>query len=155
MKAGLRWLYGFMPGRVAVNGTERFRACCGALVGIFLTGIVCHFVLGTTAGLPLLIAPMGASAVLLFALPASPLAQPWSILGGNMISAAVGITCAYWIADPTLAAAVAVAGAIAAMFSCAACIRPVAQSRLPPYWVDRRFMLKAISSYGRRSDSIL
>ncbi len=122
-KTGLRWLYGFMPGRVAVNGTERFRACCGALVGILLTGIVCHFVLGETVGLPLLIAPMGASAVLLFALPASPLAQPWAILGGNMISAAVGVTCAYWIGEPTLAAAVAVAGAIAAMFSLR-CLHP-------------------------------
>jgi CBS domain-containing membrane protein len=123
MRTGLRWLVGFMPGRVAVNGTERFRACCGALVGIFLTGIVCHFVLGATAGLPLLIAPIGASAVLLFALPASPLAQPWSILGGNMISAAVGVTCACWIADPTLAAGVAVAGAIGAMFSLR-CLHP-------------------------------
>ena len=108
----MRWLHGFVPGRVAVNGTERLRACCGALIGIFLTGIACRLVLGTAVGLPLLIAPMGASAVLLFALPASPLAQPWAILGGNMISAAVGVSCAYWIGDPALAAAVAVAGAI-------------------------------------------
>lgn len=123
MRTGYRWLYGFIPGRVAVNGTERFRACCGALIGIFFTAIVCRFLLGTSAGLPLLIAPMGASAVLLFALPASPLAQPWSILGGNMISAAVGVTCAYWIGDSTLAAAVAVAGAIGAMFSLR-CLHP-------------------------------
>jgi CBS domain-containing membrane protein len=30
---------------------------------------------------------MGASAVLLFAVPSSPLAQPWSIIGGNLCAA--------------------------------------------------------------------
>jgi CBS domain-containing membrane protein len=37
---------------------------------------------------------MGASAVLLFALPASPLAQPWNMLLGNAVSACVGVACA-------------------------------------------------------------
>jgi CBS-domain-containing membrane protein len=36
---------------------------------------------------------MGASAVLLFAAPASPLAQPWSIIGANLVSSLAGITC--------------------------------------------------------------
>ncbi|MCB1411347.1 MAG: HPP family protein, partial [Rhodobacteraceae bacterium] len=35
----------------------------------------------------ILIAPFGASAVLLFAVPNSPLAQPWSAVIGNGISA--------------------------------------------------------------------
>jgi CBS domain-containing membrane protein len=38
------------------------------------------------------IAPMGASAVLLFGVPSSPLAQPWSIVGGNVLSALIGVT---------------------------------------------------------------
>ena len=71
----------------------------------------------------MLIAPMGASAVLLFALPASPLAQPWSIIGGNLVSAAVGVTCAHLIADPTLAASVAIAIAIGAMLALR-CLHP-------------------------------
>ena len=58
---------------------------------------------------------MGASAVLLFALPSSPLAQPWSIIGGNFVSATLGVTCAIWISDPIWAAALAVAASIAAM----------------------------------------
>ena len=62
-----------------------------------------------------LIAPMGASAVLLFAAPHSPLAQPWSFVGGHLVSAAVGITCARFIPDTTVAAAVAVGGGILAM----------------------------------------
>ncbi|MFM8392186.1 MAG: HPP family protein, partial [Methylophilaceae bacterium] len=58
---------------------------------------------------------MGASAVLLFALPASPLAQPWSIIGGNLIAAVVGITCAKLIATPILSVALAGGLAIALM----------------------------------------
>ena len=123
MKPLLHWLHGFLPGPVAVNGVERFRACCGALIGIFLTGLVTRLVLGPSANVPLLIAPMGASAVLLFAAPASPLAQPWSIIGGNMISAAIGVTCALSIADPTLAAAMAAASAIGVMFALR-CLHP-------------------------------
>ncbi|CAN5799612.1 HPP family protein [soil metagenome] len=120
---GLRWLKGFIPNTVTVNRRERVRACCGALLGIFVTALVGHLLLGTSPALPFLIAPMGASAVLLFALPSSPLAQPWSILGGNMVSAAVGVACALWISHPGLAAAVAVAGAIAAMFALR-CLHP-------------------------------
>jgi CBS domain-containing membrane protein len=66
---------------------------------------------------------MGASAVLLFAVPSSPLAQPWSIVGGNMISALVGVACAHTIQQPWLAAAVAGSLAIAAMFFCR-CVHP-------------------------------
>jgi CBS domain-containing membrane protein len=43
---------------------------------------------------PLLVAPIGASAVLVFAVPASPLAQPRAVIGGNVVSALVGITVA-------------------------------------------------------------
>ncbi|PWR22437.1 HPP family protein [Zavarzinia compransoris] len=75
------------------------------------------------AALPLLVAPMGASAVLLFAVPASPLAQPWSIVGGNVLSALAGIACRLLIGDPTYAGAVAVAAAIAVM-SLARCLHP-------------------------------
>jgi CBS domain-containing membrane protein len=50
-----------------------------------------------------------------FAAPASPLAQPWSVVGGNLLSAVVGMICAAWIPDVVLAAACAVALAIGAM----------------------------------------
>jgi len=110
-----RWLHGFVPRPTAVSQTERLRACCGALLGILSTGLISRLVVGADASLPLLVAPMGASAVLLFALPSSPLAQPWSIIGGNLVSAALGVTCAIWISDPIWAAALAIAASIAAM----------------------------------------
>ena len=66
---------------------------------------------------------MGASAVLLFAVPASPLAQPWSFIGGNLVSAAVGVACAALIPNPVCAAALAVSLAIGCMFALR-CVHP-------------------------------
>ncbi|MET3925128.1 CBS domain-containing membrane protein [Devosia sp. 2618] len=91
------------------------RASVGAVVGILVTGMVARLALGGSSDLPLLIAPMGASAVLLFAVPTSPLAQPWSIIGGNTIAALIGVTCARYIGDVMLAAALAAGLAIAVM----------------------------------------
>jgi len=119
----IRWLSSFAPHPIAVRWPERLRSCLGALLGIAFTGGTMHVLLGTAANIPLLVAPMGASAVLLFAVPASPLAQPWSIIGGNIVSATVGVACASWIADPVGAAALAVALAICAMFALR-CVHP-------------------------------
>jgi CBS domain-containing membrane protein len=120
----LRWLAGFFPHPVALRWPERVRACLGALVGIACTGVVMRLLLSNhPAAIPLLVAPMGASAVLLFAVPASPLAQPWSLVGGNLVSAAVGVMCAKWLHDPLIASALAVALAITAMFALR-CVHP-------------------------------
>jgi CBS domain-containing membrane protein len=121
--AVFRWLSGFLPGPIAVRWPERLRSCLGALLGIAFTGGTMHVLLGPAASIPLLVAPMGASAVLLFAVPASPLAQPWSIIGGNLVSASVGVACASWIADRVGAAALAVALAICLMFALR-CVSP-------------------------------
>ncbi|GLR67630.1 membrane protein [Acidocella aquatica] len=96
---------------------DRLQASLGALTGIALTGILSALLLGhaNSLVLPLLIAPMGAAAVLVFAVPASPLAQPWPVVGGNIISAIAGIATAKLIPDPALAAGIAVAAAIALM----------------------------------------
>lgn len=94
----------------------------GALVGILLTSALCH-VLGGVGRLGWIVAPMGASAVLLFCVPGSPLAQPWSVIGGNVVSALVGIACARWGGQPDLAAAAGVSLAIAAMLALR-CLHP-------------------------------
>jgi CBS domain-containing membrane protein len=119
----LGWLSSFLPAPVAVKWHERARSCLGALLGIAFTGGLMYLLLGSSANIPLLVAPMGASAVLLFAVPASPLAQPWSIIGGNLVSATIGVTCARLIDDPTLAAALAVALSICGMFALR-CVHP-------------------------------
>jgi CBS domain-containing membrane protein len=103
-----QWFLGFLPAQSLSDRSERLRATAGALLGIFLTGALTRAALGP-ASVPMLIAPMGASAVLLFAVPASPLAQPWSVVGGNVIAAIVGVTVARQTADPLVGAAFAVA----------------------------------------------
>jgi len=119
----LQWLRSFIPQRSAVDRFERMRACAGALFGILLTGLLSVLMLPHDAATVWLIAPMGASAVLLFAVPSSPLAQPWSIIGGNLVAALVGVSCARLVAEPALAAALAIALAIACMFALR-CIHP-------------------------------
>jgi CBS domain-containing membrane protein len=105
----------FSPILAGATLKERLIGCLGALIGICLTGLVCGLVMGQDPHFPLIVAPIGASAVLLFAVPASPLAQPWSIVGGNTISAFVGVTVAMLVQDPTLAIGLAVALAILVM----------------------------------------
>ena len=68
------------------------------------------------AGLPLLMAPFGASAVLVFGAPNSPLAQPRNVIGGHVVSALVGVTVYQLVGDSPLAAvSIAVPAAIALM----------------------------------------
>lgn len=118
-----KWLRGFGPPTVNVDAIERLRACVGALLGILLTGLAMYALPDSSFAVPLLLAPMGATAVLLFAVPASPLAQPWSVIGGNIVSATIGVICAQCIAEPVLGATFAIAGAIAAMFALR-CLHP-------------------------------
>lgn len=114
----------FYPLLAGATLRDRMIACLGALVGIALTGVLARLALGHEPQLTLMLAaPLGASAVLLFAVPASPLAQPWAIVGGNSISALVGIAMAGVIPDPMIAGAFAVAFAIAIMSLCR-CLHP-------------------------------
>ncbi len=93
--------------------TERLRAVFGAMLGVLLTAALSLWVSSDSA--VWLIAPVGASAVLVFTAPASPLAQPWPVVAGNTLSALVGLQCAHWLPGPMLAAALAVGLAIALM----------------------------------------
>jgi CBS domain-containing membrane protein len=119
----LRWLAGFKPQPATVSTGEKLRASLGALTGILLTGFATWLMLGGSASLPVLIAPMGASALLLFAVPASPLAQPWSIIGGNFVAATIGVTCALYIPEPLLAAPLAMGLSVILMFALR-CLHP-------------------------------
>ncbi|MFD1949849.1 HPP family protein [Sphingomonas arantia] len=101
----------------------RLIACLGAALGITLTVLLCAFVPLPVADLPFLVAPLGASAVLVFAVPSSPLAQPWPVIGGNILSTLVGVAAFRLIPDMALAAGFAVGGAILAM-SLLRCLHP-------------------------------
>ena len=113
----------FRPILAGANARDRALACLGALIGIAATSLLCSALHLGDVALPLLIAPMGASAVLLFALPSSPMAQPWAIIGGQVISALVGVAVAKLLAPSALSDGLAVGLAIAAM-SLARCLHP-------------------------------
>lgn len=103
-----------------VPAREALRAGLGALIGLALTGL---FLLSPAVDLDLglyLVAPFGASSVLLFAVPNSPLAQPWSAIVGNTVAALVGVAVCLLVTDPALRIALAVGLAITATILCRA-----------------------------------
>ncbi len=83
-------------------------------------------------GYPLIVASMGASAIILFFIPGSPLAQPWSFVGGQLVSAVVGVACALNISETATAAAVAVGGAVLMMLLMRCLHPPAAATSLTP-----------------------
>ncbi len=100
------------------------RGSLGAALAIAVAGSVTALLLDPVpAGLPWLVAPLGASAVLVFAVPASPLAQPWSVIGGNLLSASIGLSLGMRLGEPVAAASLAVGLAIAVM-TFARCLHP-------------------------------
>lgn len=83
-----------------------------------LGGFIVIFILAqATASLhtALLIAPFGASCVLVFAIPQSPLAQPRNVIGGHLISAFVGVAVYALCGAAPWSFGLAVGVAIAAM----------------------------------------
>lgn len=114
--ATVQWWRRFMPQPNMVARAERQRAVAGALLGLLLTAGASSLLNGGASVQAALVAPMGASAVLLFCLPGSPLAQPWPVIGGNVVAALIGVACAHAIASPLLAAPLACCLAILAMF---------------------------------------
>lgn len=108
------------PTAAAVPPAEALRAGIGALIG-----------LAAAAGLAIvvspemwlgiyLIAPFGATSVLIFAAPNSPLAQPWPAIVGNTLSALVALLVCRLAGDPMIAVPVSVGAAIVAMGLCRA-----------------------------------
>src|SRR5512135_3753247 len=97
-----------------VSHRERIASLVGGIICIPSLFAISGYYVHADALVPI-VASMGASAVLLFAVPHGALSQPWPLLGGHIVSAIVGVTCAKLVHDPILAAALAVGLAIGAM----------------------------------------
>ncbi|WP_010221313.1 HPP family protein, partial [Pseudomonas donghuensis] len=82
----------------------------GAALAIGATGW-----LSQVSGALWLMAPFGASCVLAFGMPDSPLAQPRNIIGGHVIATLVGLAVLHTLGDSWWSAALAVGLALAAM----------------------------------------
>lgn len=84
------------------------------------------------AAAPILIASMGASAVIVFIIPNSPLAQPWPLVGGQMVSTVIGVASAQMMPDAVFASASAVGASVLAMLLLRCLHPPGAASALAP-----------------------
>ena len=104
------------------NHPEKLISGLGGFVGIQLILVITVPQVGPQSAM-LIVASMGASAVLLFAAPHGPLSQPWPFLAGHVLSALAGVTCQKFIPSPIIAAPASVALAIVVMYY-ARCIHP-------------------------------
>ncbi len=105
-----------------VSRAEKLVSTLGGIIGIFLVAEISYSVTGAQ-GAVLIVPSMGASAVLLFAVPHGRLSQPWALIGGHLSSAVVGVTCQMLVPEPFLAAGLAVGLAIGVMHVLG-CIHP-------------------------------
>lgn len=101
---------------------EKVIAALGGLLAISCVWYATQAMLGADFA-PLVMPSLGATAVLVFAVPHSPLTQPWSVLGGHVISAVIGVACQQLIPAPGLAGGFAVGLALLAMHQLR-CIHP-------------------------------
>lgn len=100
-----------------LSAAERWRATLGTLIFIGAAGTL---LLEFPVGQRWLLAPVGASAVILFMLPHSPVAEPWPVVGSYLFGTASAFTSTLLIPYPPLAAAMAVAVSVwlMARFNC-------------------------------------
>lgn len=98
---------------------EKWISGIGALAGILAVYWITRwtFPQGFTAtpGGALMLTSMGASAVLLFAVPHGALSQPWAVIGGHLVSATLGVTCQMLFPEQAWTGALAVGLAVGAM----------------------------------------
>ncbi|MBL4834380.1 MAG: HPP family protein [Pseudomonas sp.] len=123
---GQRWLsrclhfIGWRPD--STSHQEKFLSALGATLSLLLVYWITHIGVAGDGAL-WVTGSMGASAVLVFAMPHGTLSQPWSVIGGQVISATFGVACVTWLPAGPWVAALAVGGSIMLMMY-ARCLHP-------------------------------
>jgi len=92
------WLRALWPEPPTVTPAEQWRAVAGTVLAVLLTGLLGQ-ALHLSDGHSWLLPPLGASAVLLMAMPSSPFTQPWSVVAGNGVSALIGLAAYHQVID--------------------------------------------------------
>jgi CBS-domain-containing membrane protein len=113
MKPMLSYVKGIVQGGIVM----RIRLIIKRLLpgaGGFLVITLCAFA-GNISEIAILMAPFGATCVLLFALPESPLAQPRNIVGGHLISTFIGLLILHIVGNHPWSLGLAVGLAIVCM----------------------------------------
>lgn len=96
------------------SAAEKLRSGLAGGIAVLVLMLALHYLPQTTHSL-FIVASMAASATLLYAMPHSPLAQPWNLVGGHLVSALAGVLCGMLIPSPSLAAGAAVGSSILLM----------------------------------------
>ena len=109
------WAKLLLPPPLPAGAETHLRAAFGALIGIAVTGWICRDLLPAYPHALWLMAPLGASSVLIYVVPKSPFSHPWAVIVGNLISALSGMVMVFLLKDTALAAGLAVGLAIAVM----------------------------------------
>ena len=112
--------------RTTTRASEKWLSGLGGLLGIVAVYALARWLVPQAAGAAmggLMVASMGASAVLLFAVPQGALSQPWAVFGGHLLSAFVGVSCQKLLPGHALTPALAVGLAVSVM-AFARCIHP-------------------------------
>ncbi len=111
-----KWLG--IPRNTTSHG-EKLISTIGAGLGILAVTLVGRYFQSLGILSPIgswtIVASMGASAVLLFAVPHGALSQPWALMGGHLVSALVGVGVAHAFGVNSVSAALAVGLAVGAM----------------------------------------
>ncbi|GAA3930228.1 HPP family protein [Litoribacillus peritrichatus] len=94
---------------------EKLNSALGGFIGVVIIYGASNYLFGQTLSV-FIIASVGASAVLVFAVPHGALSQPWPVIGGHMASAGVGVLCAVLINNKLIASASAVSLSILTMY---------------------------------------
>jgi len=104
----------------STSHTEKWISALGGFLGIMSVYWITSWIFPTgfmhTAGTLLMVTSMGATAVLLFAVPQGVLSQPWSVIGGHLLSALVGVSCQKLFPDQSWTGALAVGLSIGVMY---------------------------------------
>ncbi len=103
----------------------------GACIAIGLVGA-----LTSLSGALFLMIPFGATSVLLFSVPGSPLSQPMNVIGGHLLATGIGLGAAYAMPDTWWAGAIAVGLAISAMAALRVTHPPAGANPLVVFAID-------------------
>ena len=115
MKSLLSLLFRFSKkeikaGRSVQPSLNRWQSC-HSFIGALIT-ISCLAIITDLSSYSLLVAPFGASTVLLFGAPNSPLSQPRNLILGNLLGGISAVLCVAYLGTSPLASGIAVGSTI-------------------------------------------
>jgi len=144
-------LFYFKVDQPLVSWYKRLRSAVGALLGLLIVFVISKM-LGDFAGVDeWLIASLGASAFLVFVLPGNPMAQPFTVIVDNNLSALIRITASLIVKEPLLTMPVASSLPIRSIFFALSSPAGRGSCANSCHWASIALSICPLPSYGRFS----